>query len=147
MQSVYLRGCVYFMIQRRKCDYWVMVPVLEPPDVSDGSAEARVLNETQLGQRLWGRGRVCRSCGCLGGLGMLVLGGFSCSELGKVGLVGGRGVLLGLGTSELGPWNGYVLGRAWPTGLGTLPLRKPAVSLESPLKGFFFLFKVFRVSI
>lgn len=69
---------------------------------------------------------------------MLGLGLFSCSELGKVGLVGGRGVLLGLGTLELGPWDGHVLGRAWPTGLGTLPLRKPAVSFESPLKDFFF---------
>lgn len=74
---------------------------------------------------------------------MLGLGLLSCAERGKVGLLGRRGVLLGLGTSELGlgHWNGYVIGRVWPTGLGTLPLRKPAVSLQSPLKVFFlFLF-------
>lgn len=49
----------------------------------------------------------------------------SCSEFGKIRLVGVEFNL------ALKPKGGYVVGRVWPTGLGTLPLRKPsAVYLE-----------------
>lgn len=48
------------MIQRRKCDYWVIVHVLEPPNISDWSAEAcAFLNKNQLRELAPGSAAMC----------------------------------------------------------------------------------------